>query len=123
MVRRNIQKGFSSGIVQKELQCIQPSYKIRFKIILHSVGKKEEVSFKRKGPSLNSRCSIAKYRSIHLLPRGSCKHFKEERPIKVGSSSCNQLREIEIVLKCDVDGLPALLTELAITEKMIPSFQ
>jgi hypothetical protein len=60
---------------------------------------------------------------LPYIPRGSGKHFKEEGPPKVGSSSRNHLREIKIILKCDVDGMPTLPTEITLPEEMIPGFQ
>jgi hypothetical protein len=57
-----------------------------------------------------------------LLPGGSSKNFKKERPFKVALGRGNHLWEIKIGFKCDVDGLPTLPSEIAAPKKMVPGF-
>jgi hypothetical protein len=81
---------------------------------------------KEKDQALTVGVALSKIRAFfcfHIFQEAVANTLKEEGPPKVGSSSSNHLREIKIILKCDVDGMPTLPTEITLPEEMIPGFQ
>jgi hypothetical protein len=96
----------------------------RFQVLLHSIRKKENVSFKRKGPGTKRWCYIIKKECVPMLPNvpASCCKSLEGGSSKVVSSSRDHLREIKAIIKVDANRVPALFTENTAPQKVIPGF-